>query len=155
MKTLREMDLNIVEIKRSLEQFNIGEIHLPNRKDRLKRRSSDNDYLMLKVALFGAFYPNYFIRTHGNLDMTQVHRDTNDRDPMSTLYLSGFPADQARFGELYVNQIKEIFRDTQPNKAMIDVQIENTKVVVQFRQNTQTRGLQSQSNRYLVKIHSM
>ena len=87
--------------------------------------------------------------------MTQVHRDTNDRDPMSTLYLSGFPADQARFGELYVNQIKEIFRDTQPNKAMIDVQIENTKVVVQFRQNTQTRGLQSQSNRYLVKIHSM
>ena len=75
--------------------------------------------------------------------MKQVYREINDRDPMSTLYLSGFPADQSQFGELYVNQIKEIFKDTQPNKAMIDVQIENTKVMVEFRQNTQSRRGQS------------
>ena len=110
MKTLREMDRTIEEIKRSLQQFEIGELILPNRADRNKRKASDNDYLMLKVAIFGSFYPNYFIRSHGNLDMKLVHREINEKDPMNTLYLMGFPSEQARYGELYVNQIKEIFK---------------------------------------------
>ena len=110
MKTLREMDRTIEEIKRSLQQFEIGELILPNRADRNKRKASDNDYLMLKVAIFGSFYPNYFIRSHGNLDMKLVHKEINEKDPMNTLYLMGFPSEQARYGELYVNQIKEIFK---------------------------------------------
>ena len=110
MKTLREMDRTIEEIKRSLQQFEIGELILPNRTDRNKRKASDNDFLLLKVAIFGSFYPNYFIRSHGNLDMKLVHKEINEKDPMNTLYLMGFPSEQARYGELYVNQIKEIFK---------------------------------------------
>ena len=110
MKTLREMDMTITEIRRSLEQYNIRQLVLPNRKDRQKRKASDNDFLMLKVAIFGAFYPNYFIRSHGNLDMREVHKEINNRDPMTTLFLTGFPIDQAKYAELYMDQIKELFK---------------------------------------------
>ena len=106
----------------------------------LQKKASDNDYLMLKVALFGSFYPNYFIRSHGNLDMKTVLKEISEKDPMTTLYLMGFPSEQARYGELYVNQVKEIFKDTQPNKAMIDVQFENSKILVGFRSNTTSRN---------------
>ena len=110
MKSLKEMEKTITELKRSLSHFNIGEIPTPNRQDRLTRRASDNDYLMLKVAIFGAFYPNYFIRSHGSFDMKAVLRELSDKNPMTTMYLSGFPVDQTQFGDLYVNQIKELFK---------------------------------------------
>ena len=110
MKSLQEMSMTIGEIKKSLLQHNIRPLNLPNRPDRKNRKASDNDYLILKVAIFGAFYPNYFIRTHGSLDLKEVHKEVNNRDPMNTLFLTGFPQEQAEFGELYVNQIKDFFK---------------------------------------------
>lgn len=109
-KSLREMDLIIAKIKQSLEQYNIKKLCLPNRRDRASRKASDNDYLMLKVAIYGAFYPNYFLRSHGNMDMADVHREINGLDPFNTIYMSGLPPDQVKYAELYVNQIKELFK---------------------------------------------
>ena len=104
------MDLIIAKIKQSLEQYNIKKLCLPNRRDRASRKASDNDYLMLKVAIYGAFYPNYFLRSHGNMDMADVHREINGLDPFNTIYMSGLPPDQVKYAELYVNQIKELFK---------------------------------------------
>lgn len=123
------------EIKKSLERFQIREIVLPNRPDRLNFKASDNNYLMLKIAIFGAFHPNYFVRSHGNLDMHMVHKEINNRDPMTTLVLSGFPASQAKYGPLYTNQIKDLFSDFQPRKDLIDVEFDNSKIIVEFRRN--------------------
>ena len=104
------MDMTVNEINRSLEQFNIRTIHLPNRPDRMRSHLSNHNYLMLKVAFFGAFYPNYYIQAHGGLDMKDVQGQLNGRNPMTTLTLSGFPAKQAKYGVLYANQIKDLFK---------------------------------------------
>ena len=56
-KSLREMSLTIKEIQRSLERFEIKVFHLPNRRDRNCRNVSDNNYLILKICIFGAFFP--------------------------------------------------------------------------------------------------
>lgn len=109
-KSLREMDVTIEDIKKSLDQYNIRTLHLPNREDRIRRKASDNDYLILKIAIFGAFYPNYFFRSHGSLDMRDVYRQVNNYDPNYTLYLTGFPPDQSSLSDLYINQIKDLFR---------------------------------------------
>ena len=125
--------MTVKEIRSALERFQIKEIHLPNRTDRMNMRASDNNYLLLKVAIFGAFYPNYLITSHGQADLREAHKVINDRDPMSTLYMTGFPSDQSQFGQLYASQIKELFRDSQPNKEMISLEFDHTKVIVEFK----------------------
>lgn len=135
LKALREMEMTIDEIKRSLKRFGIEPLNLPNRPDRQARhgkKTTDDTYMYIKFAIFGAFYPNYFVRTHGGLDLRDVHRQINNRDPMNTLYLTGFPSEQAKFGQLYSGQIKELFKDCQPNPDMIDVEFDNRKVIVSF-----------------------
>ena len=77
--------MTIQEIRNALERFQIKEIHLPNRQDRMSMRASDNNYLLLKVAIFGAFYPNYLVCSHGQADLREAHKILNDRDPMSSL----------------------------------------------------------------------
>jgi ATP-dependent RNA helicase TDRD9 len=136
LKTLREMDLTVAEIKSALERFNIREIVLPNRQD---RRLEKDKLLMIKVAIFGSFYPNYFVRSHGNLDQRDVHRQINDKDPMRTLWMTGFPANQAPHGDLYVNQIKDMFKVTTQDNKDIDVEFDNTKVIVHFAKTPQNQ----------------
>lgn len=128
------MDSTIEDIKRSLMQFNIHQIQLPNRLDRGK--ADDHDYLMLKVAIFGAFYPNYFVRTHGHLDMRQVQREINDKNPFNTLFLTGMQMQQSQFGDLYVNQIKDLFKvKGEKIQNSIDI-LHFTKDEVKFRKKT-------------------
>ena len=79
-KSLWEVSKTIEEIKRSLDRFQIKSFYLPNNLDRQNFRSSDNNYLMLKICVFGAFYPNYFMRCHGQMDMTQCNKLINLRD---------------------------------------------------------------------------
>ena len=56
---------------------------------------------------------------------------------MNTLYLTGFPSEQASFGQLYASQIKELFRDSQPNKERISLEFDHTKIIVEFQQERQ------------------
>ena len=77
--------MTIQEIRNALDRFQIKEILLPNRQDRMAMRASDNNYLLLKVAIFGAFYPNYLVCSHGQADLREAHKILNDRDLMSTL----------------------------------------------------------------------
>ena len=59
-KNLREMKMTIEEIWQSLERFNIRRFQLPNRVDRSNFNIKDDNYLVLKICIFGAFFPNYF-----------------------------------------------------------------------------------------------
>ena len=85
-KSLWEVSKTIEEIKRSLDRFQIKSFYLPNNLDRQNFRSSDNNYLMLKVCVFGAFYPNYFMRCHGQMDMTHCNKLVNLRDVRNFTY---------------------------------------------------------------------
>ena len=59
-KNLREVKMTIEEIWQSLERFNIRRFQLPNRVDRSNFNVKDDNYLVLKICIFGAFFPNYF-----------------------------------------------------------------------------------------------
>ena len=110
-KSLWEVEKTIEEIKRSLDRFQIRPFYLPNNLDRQNFRPSDNNYFMLKVCVFGAFYPNYFMRSHGEMDVKQCSKLVNLRDAMRTIYFTGFSNDHCgKFGNLYVDQVKEMFK---------------------------------------------
>ena len=51
-----------------------------------------------------------FLLDHNNIDLKEVHKTIYGFDPMKTVYLTGFPQRQKEYGELYVNDIKEIFK---------------------------------------------
>ncbi len=132
-QTLKEVDMTVNEIRRSLERFQIQKLILPNRPDRQHRDyAKDNNYLLLKVAIFGAFYPNYFSRTHGNMDMREACRTLNGHDPMTSLYFAGFPQEQNQYGDIYAEQVKSLFSEFQVNRDLINVEFDASKVIVTF-----------------------
>jgi ATP-dependent RNA helicase TDRD9 len=52
---------------------------------------------LLQYAIFGAFYPNYFLRKRGSTkDLREVHKTLFGQDPMTTVYMHGFPQGQGR-----------------------------------------------------------
>lgn len=71
--------------------------------------------LLLRIVLFGAFYPNYFSRDaiSGQIDEREAVKTMCGLDPFSTVRLQGFPSDQPT--KPYVRQIKgnmkEIFSE--------------------------------------------
>jgi hypothetical protein len=58
VKTLREMENLIRELRKRLFALGIKEEFIPQSKQRRERRS-ESDLLLLKSIIFGAFYPNY------------------------------------------------------------------------------------------------
>ena len=96
---------------------------------------SFDEQLLLNIILFGAFYPNYFVKL-SNPDLEkQAQRLLLDNDPTSTVYLHGFPSSHCDFGELYRNQITQLFVPV-ANKSMINsIQFADKKVLVNFRKD--------------------
>ena len=145
LKVLREMRQSIEEIKISLRRHHIDTMDLPNRHDRRQYNpdhmitSSEEDCLKLKVVIFGAFYPNYFVRTGLGLEEKAVYKEiynntTNSyHDPTSCVYFTNFDPQQAKYGVLYEDQIKNMF-DGFDNRN-IHVEFDGQKIIVQF-----TRG---------------
>lgn len=81
--------------------------------------------------MFGAFYPNYFVRHFGTGELKDVHKVLNGRDPMTTVYLSNFPSSQAPYGELYVQDVKKKF-ELCADPENIHVEFDGSKIIVQF-----------------------
>ncbi|KAK9501254.1 hypothetical protein O3M35_011997 [Rhynocoris fuscipes] len=61
--------------------------------------------LVLKIALSGAFYPNYFLRNQ--IDEKEAIKVLGGRDPFTTVYLTNLPPNQP--GPLYIESIKQHF----------------------------------------------
>ena len=121
LKVLEDVKKSRDEIINSLTRVDIQKFPTPN----IEPLIWDEKLKFVQIAIFGAFYPNYFLRKYGGHDMQQVinlitwrmfsklkfqvHKTLNGKDPMTSVYLTGFPSEQCQFGELYVNEIKEIF----------------------------------------------
>lgn len=98
LKVLREMREAIEEIKIALRRHHIDTVSLPNRFDRRKYNSdqmvttSEENCLKLKMVIFGAFYPNYFVRSGLGLEEKEVYREIYNNttstyhDPSSCIY---------------------------------------------------------------------
>ncbi len=95
----------IDEIKLSLRHQHIEDFQTPNRP----ALTDDEKFYMLHYAIFGAFYPNYFVSKTAEVDVREAYKTTCGLPLASTIFMQGFPIDQAGVGMLYEADIKKIF----------------------------------------------
>ena len=127
LKSICEMERMIEELTMSLRRNGIEKFPTPNRVELTRQEKTQ----IVQYVIFGAFYPNYFIRKHTPNDLREVHKLMNGRDPMNSVYLKGFPPQHAKFGALYKDPIKEMF-SLCSDPEDIDVEFDGSKVLVQF-----------------------
>lgn len=136
VRSLHECHHLVQELTRRLEKLGIQAMGGVERVTWTEQEKT----IILKVVIAGAFYPNYYATQ--TIDNPMVERDVfhtmNGRDPENTVYFSGFRTENIR--ELYVDSIRNIFRDQVVDKEDLDcVKIsfdENSeKVFVTFDMN--------------------
>lgn len=100
--------------------------------------------IILKVAIAGAFYPNFF--TTAPINNPMIERDVfhvlNGRDPNDTVFFTGFRHGNIR--ELYVEAIRDVFADTVVKKGDIDsvkvsFETNSEKVFITFDQSRSSK----------------
>lgn len=140
----------ISEIKVALGRHQIDTVSLPNRVDRRKYNldqmvtTSEEDCVMLKIVIFGAFYPNYFVRTGLGPTEKEAYKELYNNttstyhDLNSCIYFRNFDPQQAKYGAVYENQIKDMF-DGFDNRN-IHVEFDGQKIIIKFDRSTQERN---------------
>ena len=71
----------------------------------------ENKDVALEIAMFGAFYPNYFTHTVFSDADNQTSKILGGKDPRNTVYLTGMKEPHGNYGEIYSGQIKALFED--------------------------------------------
>ncbi|XP_012057161.1 PREDICTED: probable ATP-dependent RNA helicase spindle-E [Atta cephalotes] len=107
VRSLREIDAFISEIKFKLYRFGIKETTGP---EKITWESLFIDrYFVIKFIIAGAFYPNYFVKFPYNVNERKqdIKKMLADRDPTNTIILRGWPTKQP--GSLYSKKFQEIF----------------------------------------------
>lgn len=129
---------------RSLKEMSALVDELTDRLDRLGMRtragrqavnwSPAERSIVLKCVIAGAFYPNYFMRMPFHQeDDRDAHKELCDRDPATTVFFRGFH--NRYIGALYVQAIKDMFRDVvkSPKQLRVSFEVSTEKIFVQFR----------------------
>ena len=127
-RTLQEMSMQVEEITRSLEMMDIKPLQIQNPVV----WNPEYKFFILRLVMFGAFYPNYFVKTSSSEQEKQANRVLLGRDPKNTVYMTGFDQDQAKFGELYAEQVKRIFRPAIADEDQIKLTFEGSNIFVEF-----------------------
>lgn len=83
-RQLLEMKELVREIKNSLKFMKLEE---PENSPRSKFIL--DDHLLMDFIIFGAFYPNYFVRLHNTEREKIAHRDLLKNDPLTSVYFKG------------------------------------------------------------------
>lgn len=135
---LRECHELIKEIRFRVRRMNLVELSTFDWHDSEK-------YVVLKVVIAGAFYPNYFSRS------TRTQRERIEeqfktmcgKDPCNTVYFTGFKPDY--LPHIYFDRIRHIFTSTQGDNAIVDAKdvhkiqvthaVGTEKILVTFRKN--------------------
>ena len=100
------MEINMEEIVRALKRNRIEKFPTPNRTPLTHAEKMS----FLQICIFGAFYPNYFVRRSESVDLKDVHKTLCGKDPMTTVLMRNFPKDQSHIGDLYAPEIKQVFK---------------------------------------------
>ena len=97
------MDYLVGEINQRLKSLGIEPPSGPN----IRPLTPMQKALLLRVVVFGAFYPHYFYRdaVTGQIDEREAVKSLCGMDPYTTVRLGGFPINQP--GKAYIRQIKE------------------------------------------------
>jgi len=140
LSQLEDMDRTILEIYEGLKNVGIEPTVLPNDPKRAHRGlsklvdTSDEDFNKIKFAIFGAFYPNYFLRNFRDLDSHQIKKDLNGYDPMTSVVLNikEFPREQDEAYPIYEEQIKKWAVSKGLTKDKCRVHFDGRKAVITF-----------------------
>ncbi|XP_003705228.2 tudor domain containing 9 protein spindle E isoform X1 [Megachile rotundata] len=130
IRVLREVKALVTELTSRLEKLGVQESAGVNK---VVWKETERPYV-LKIAIAGAFYPNYFLK-HAPED--QLSKDTGVRllgglDPLRTVYLQGWPLKQP--GLLYASRIQDIFKEhLMSSNGKVKVSFDSSsRVYVQF-----------------------
>ncbi|XP_043254813.1 probable ATP-dependent RNA helicase spindle-E isoform X1 [Colletes gigas] len=106
IKVLREVKVLVSELTRRLEKFGIQESVGVNK---VIWKETERPFV-LKIAIAGAFYPNYYVKHVPEVEMNEhaAVKLLGGLDPSKTVYLRGWPLKQP--GILYARKIQDMFR---------------------------------------------
>jgi len=94
--------------------------------------TEDRKGLVLQVVMFGAFYPNYFVKMSPADMSSQTGRELHGKDPRNTVLLTGMKESQGKFGDIYSGQLKKIFEDCTKDEEKIHLTFKGSKILVEF-----------------------
>nr|XP_034176745.1 probable ATP-dependent RNA helicase spindle-E [Osmia lignaria]XP_034176746.1 probable ATP-dependent RNA helicase spindle-E [Osmia lignaria]XP_034176747.1 probable ATP-dependent RNA helicase spindle-E [Osmia lignaria] len=130
IRVLREVKALVTELTMRLEKMGIQESVGLNK---VVWKETEKPFV-LKIAIAGAFYPNYFLKHNpeGQLSEYNGTKMLGGLDPSKTVYLQGWPLRQP--GLLYARRIQSIFADNLVTSAeKIRVSFDSSsRVYVQF-----------------------
>ena len=127
-KQLEEMATLVEEVTRSLDMMDIK----PLQTQRPLEWEGERKFLVLRLVMFGAFYPNYFTKVKVPEVERMAHRCLEGRDPRNTVYLQSFDQAQAAFGPLYADQIKRLLRAAAPEEEGVQLSFRGSTIFVEF-----------------------
>ncbi|XP_043265220.1 probable ATP-dependent RNA helicase spindle-E isoform X2 [Colletes gigas] len=130
IRVLREIKALVSELTSRLERLGIRESAGVNKVVWKETERS----VVLKIAIAGAFYPNYFIK-HGPKEEADEQvgvKLLGGLDPSNTVYIQGWPLKQP--GILYARRIENIFKkNVTSNVEKIKVSFDSSsRIYVQF-----------------------
>lgn len=132
IRVLREVKAMVTELTNRLEKLGIQESAGVNKVV----WKEDERPFVLKIAIAGAFYPNYFVRSIP-ISENQFNEHAGVKllgglDPSKTVYLQGWPMRQP--GLLYARRFQDIFKEHLTTSiGKINVSFDNSsRVYVQF-----------------------
>jgi len=134
LKALKDMDALVSDIKYRLSRMGI---EAPPPQNPVL--DSDQKALLLRVVIFGAFYPHYFSRKgeRGEKVERDALRALCGLDPYSTVRLGGFPTEHLH--KAYAHQLQQrvkedIFDSVKDVTWNLNVSFEDRRVFLQFKQ---------------------
>ncbi|KAK3092629.1 hypothetical protein FSP39_005160 [Pinctada imbricata] len=130
LRRLKEVEELMKELEDRLGSFNIQKPrNMPNYK---KKFTDDQERLLLKLVLCGAFYPNFFIK--GQVNEEEALRSMSGHDPLNTVMVKGFPANE---GSLYKTSLEDHFCSIGFNPTAY---FEETRAYVKFQWKHEDKG---------------
>ena len=127
-KSLTEMSLLVEDITRSLKMAQIEPLQI----QAPVKWEGEQKFLILRLVMFGAFYPNYFQKNVSSEVEINAHRVLQGRDPKTTVYLQGMDEKHSPYGAIYSGQIKSLFQECYKEEDKIDLTFDGRKIFVEF-----------------------
>lgn len=103
LASLRECDEYVRDLRIRIKRINLIDF---NKTDATWNRNEK--YIVLKVVIAGAFYPNYYSRSTKSKRSfeSEAYKELGNRDPSDTVYFSGFK--YYDMPHIYIKRIKDI-----------------------------------------------
>ena len=127
-KSLREMSMLVEDITKSLMRAHIEPLQI----QAPVKWEGEQKFLILRIVMFGAFYPNYFQKNVSSEVEINAHRVLQGRDPKTTVYLQGMDEKHSQYGAIYSGQIKSMFQECYKEEDKIDLTFDGRKIFVEF-----------------------